>query len=143
MVSVNFFTVPTIRFQVLYVFLVLAHDRRRTLHFGVTAHPTSEWAAQQLRGPSRGRLPRYLLRDRDKIFGEGFPPTGSGQEESPLVPIWTVLFNRPKTIQTTPRLLCLLLQSARSIGSTPNRSVGETHLTSLSGAGMESDTLAW
>jgi len=40
MVSVDFFTVPTIRFQVLYVFLVLAHDRRRILHFNVTAHPT-------------------------------------------------------------------------------------------------------
>jgi putative transposase len=45
MVSVDFFTVPTIRFQVLYVFLVLAHDRRRILGFGVTAHPTAEWTA--------------------------------------------------------------------------------------------------
>ena len=42
MVSVDFFTVPTIRFQILYVFLVLAHDRRRILHFGVTACPTAE-----------------------------------------------------------------------------------------------------
>jgi len=49
MVSIDFFTVPTIRFQVLYVFLVLAHDRRRILHVGVTAHPTAEWTAQQLR----------------------------------------------------------------------------------------------
>src|SRR3954452_12498533 len=49
MVSVDFFTVPTIRFQILYVFLVLAHDRRRIVHFAVTAHPTAEWAAQQLR----------------------------------------------------------------------------------------------
>ena len=49
LVSVDFFTVPTVRFQVLYVFLVLAHDRRRILHFGVTAHPTAEWTAQQLR----------------------------------------------------------------------------------------------
>jgi hypothetical protein len=49
MVSVDFFTVPTIRFQVLYVFVVLAHERRRILHFGVTACPTAEWTAQQLR----------------------------------------------------------------------------------------------
>jgi len=49
MVSVDFFTVPTIRSQVLYVFLVLAHDRRRILHFNVTAHPTAEWTMQQLR----------------------------------------------------------------------------------------------
>jgi putative transposase len=73
MVSVDFFTVPTIRFQILYVFLVLAHDRRRILHFGVTAYPSAEWAAQQLRDafPWDG-APRYLLRDRDRIFGHEF-----------------------------------------------------------------------
>ena len=73
MVSVDFFTVPTIRFQVLYVFLVLAHDRRRILHFGVTAHPTAEWTAQQLREAFPWETaPRYLLRDRDRIFGADF-----------------------------------------------------------------------
>jgi len=65
LVSVDFFVVPTIRFQVLYVFLVLAHDWRRILHFGVTAHPTAEWAAQQLREAFPwDSAPRYLLRDR-------------------------------------------------------------------------------
>jgi putative transposase len=53
LVSVDFFTVPTIRFQILYAFLVLAHDRRRILHFNVTAHPTAEWTGQQLREASR------------------------------------------------------------------------------------------
>jgi len=73
LVSIDFFTVPTIRFQVLYVFLVLAHDRRRILHFNVTAHPTAEWAGQQLREAFPfDRLPRYLLRDRDAIFGNEF-----------------------------------------------------------------------
>ncbi len=48
MVSVDFITVPTIRFQFLDVFLVLVHDRRRILHFAVTDHPTAEWTAQQL-----------------------------------------------------------------------------------------------
>jgi transposase InsO family protein len=72
-VSVDFFTVPTIRFQVLYVFLVLAHDRRRILQFGVTAHPTAEWTVQQLRNAFPWEsAPRYLLRDRDRIFGEEF-----------------------------------------------------------------------
>jgi putative transposase len=42
MVSVDFFTVPTLRFQILYVFLVLAHERRRILHCAVAAHPTAE-----------------------------------------------------------------------------------------------------
>jgi len=73
MVSVDFFTVPTLRFQVLYVFLVLAHDRRRIVHFNVTAHPTAEWTAQQLREAFPfEQIPRYLLRDRDRIFGAEF-----------------------------------------------------------------------
>jgi hypothetical protein len=73
MVSVDFFTVPTIRFQFLYVFLVLAHDRRRMLHFGVTAGPTAEWTAQQLREAFPWETaPRYLLRDRDGIFRADF-----------------------------------------------------------------------
>jgi transposase InsO family protein len=73
MVSVDFFTVPTIRFQILYVFLVLAHDRRRIVHFAVTMHPTAEWTAQQLREAFPwDTAPRYLLRDRDRIFGADF-----------------------------------------------------------------------
>ena len=73
LVSIDFFTVPTVRFQVLYVFLVLAHDRRRILHFNVTAHPTAEWTGQQLREAFPfEQVPRYLLRNRDAIFGEGF-----------------------------------------------------------------------
>jgi len=73
MVSVDFFTVPTIRFQVLYVFLVLAHERRRIEHFAVTAHPTAEWTAQQLREAFPwDHAPRNLLRDSDRIFGKDF-----------------------------------------------------------------------
>src|SRR5205807_7026475 len=73
LVSIDFFTVPTLRFQVLYVFLVLAHDRRRILHFNVTAHPSAEWTGQQLREAFPfDQLPRYLLRDRDAIYGGNF-----------------------------------------------------------------------
>jgi hypothetical protein len=62
---VPFFVLPTICFQILYVFLVLAHDRRRILHFGVTAHPTAEWTGQQLREAFPwDSAPRFLLRDR-------------------------------------------------------------------------------
>src|SRR5215467_5180556 len=77
LVSVDFFNVPTVRFQVLYVFLVMAHDRRRILHVGVTAHPTAEWTAQQLREAFPwDSAPRYLLRDRDQIFGKDFVSSG-------------------------------------------------------------------
>jgi hypothetical protein len=48
LVSIDFFTVPTVVFKVLFVLIVLAHDRRKVLHFNVTAHPTTQWAAQQL-----------------------------------------------------------------------------------------------
>jgi putative transposase len=73
LVSIDFFTVPTIRFQVLYVFLVLAHDRRRIIHCNVTAHPTAEWTGQQLREAFPfDQPPRYLLRDRNAIFGADF-----------------------------------------------------------------------
>jgi transposase InsO family protein len=73
LVSVDFFTVPTIRFNILYVFLVLTHERRRIVHFNVTTHPSAEWTAQQLREAFPwDTAPRYLLRDRDRIFGQAF-----------------------------------------------------------------------
>jgi transposase InsO family protein len=51
----------------------LAHDRRRILHFNVTAHPTAEWTSQQLREAFPfDQAPRYLLRDRDGIYGDEF-----------------------------------------------------------------------
>jgi len=73
MVSIDFFTVPTVTFRVLFVLVVLVHDRRRVLHFRVTAHPTASWTAQQLveAFPEDVRM-RYLLRDRDRIYGEYF-----------------------------------------------------------------------
>jgi putative transposase len=73
MVSIDFFTVATIRLHVLYVFVILAHDRRRVLHFNVTEHPTAVWAAQQIiEAFPEDRAPRYLLRDRDGIYGHCF-----------------------------------------------------------------------
>ena len=70
LVSVDFFVVPTVRFAVLYVFVVLAHDRRRVLHFNVTANPTARWTAQQITDAFPwDEAPRYLLRDRDGVYG--------------------------------------------------------------------------
>ena len=73
LVSVDFFVVPTVRFVVLYVFVVLAHDRRRVIHFNVTEQPTASWAAQQIvEAFPWEEAPRYLLRDRDGIYGHQF-----------------------------------------------------------------------
>ena len=73
MVAVDFFIVPTVRNQVLFVFLILAHHRRRVLHFNITTNPTAEWAAQQIVETFPwDSAPRYLLRDRDGVYGEYF-----------------------------------------------------------------------
>jgi putative transposase len=57
----------------LYVFLVLAHERRCIVHFAVTAHPTAEWTTHQLREAFPWEsAPRYFLRDRDRIFSQDF-----------------------------------------------------------------------
>jgi putative transposase len=68
LISIDFFTAPTVRFQVLYVFLVLAHDRRRILHFNVTAHPTAEWTAQQLREAFPFNQPPALSAARPRCY---------------------------------------------------------------------------
>jgi putative transposase len=69
--GIDFFTVPTATFRILYVFIVLSHDRRHIVHFNVTAHPTARWTAQQLvEAFPFDSAPRYLLRDRDAIYGE-------------------------------------------------------------------------
>jgi len=75
-VSADFFVVPTIAFEILFVFLILDHDRRRPLHFAVTSHPTAEWTAHQLlEAFPWDSAPRYLLRDRDRCYGDKFQET--------------------------------------------------------------------
>jgi putative transposase len=71
LVSIDFFIVPTATFRVLFVFIVLAHDRRRIVHFNVTEHPTAQWTAQQIvEAFPFDTAPRYLIRDGDGIYGE-------------------------------------------------------------------------
>jgi hypothetical protein len=68
------FTVPTATFRVLFVFILLAHERRRIVHVNVTQHPTAQWTAQQIvEAFPWDTAPRYLLRDRDAIYREAFP----------------------------------------------------------------------
>jgi transposase InsO family protein len=71
LVAVDFFVAPIATFGGLFGFLVLAHDRRRVVHFNVTARPTAEWTARQLvQAFPDETAPRYLVRDRDQIYGE-------------------------------------------------------------------------
>jgi transposase InsO family protein len=76
LISIDFFAVPTVRFRILFVFLVLATDRRRILHFNVTANPTAEWTARQIvQAFPWDSAPRFLLRDRDSVYGPVFRRT--------------------------------------------------------------------
>ena len=73
LVSIDFFTVPTASLRVLFVLIVLAHDRRRVVHFNVTKHPTAVWTAQQIVAAfPDDPAPAYLIRDRDQVYGEQF-----------------------------------------------------------------------
>ena len=69
--SMDLFVVPTISFRLLYGFLILRHSRREILWLNVTPHPTAEWVARQLTEAfGWERTPRYVVRDRDGIYGE-------------------------------------------------------------------------
>jgi transposase InsO family protein len=68
--AMDIFVVPTISFRLLYGLLIMGHGRRRILWFGVTAHPTAEWIANQLtQACGWEQIPRYLIRDRDGAYG--------------------------------------------------------------------------
>src|SRR4051794_20612162 len=71
--SIDLFVVPTISFRLLYGLLILRHDRRRILWLGVTADPTAEWIARQVTEACDWEsAPQYLVRDRDRAYGEAF-----------------------------------------------------------------------
>jgi len=68
-IAFDFFTVPTVTFQLLYCFFVIEHGRRRILHLNVTRHPTADWVVQQLREAFPEAPPyRYVILDRDSKF---------------------------------------------------------------------------
>src|SRR5215468_8648445 len=72
-IGIDFFTVPTATFRNLYCFIILLHERRRVVHFNVTDHPTAAWTAQQMiEAFPEDSAPRFLLRDRDSIYGAEF-----------------------------------------------------------------------
>ena len=80
---------PSASFRVLYVFIVLRHDRREVVHFNVTTNPHSEWAGQQIVNAFPYEdAPRFLIRDRDGIYGDYFinRVEGMGIEEVPTAP---------------------------------------------------------
>jgi len=87
--AMDFFTVPTVKFQLLYVFFIISHARRRIIHFACTLNPTAEWVLQQLREAFPfDEVPRYLIFDRgspfpslrDSIHAMGISPIMTGYQ---------------------------------------------------------------
>ena len=73
LVSIDFFTIPTATFRILFVLVVLNHRHRKVVHFNVTSNPTAMWTAQQIVDAFPwDTVPRYLLRDRGSIYGSYF-----------------------------------------------------------------------
>ena len=89
LVALDFFVVPTVTYKVLFVLVIIAHERRRIVHMTVTEHPTAQWTAQQVvEAFPWDEAPRYLLRDRDGIYGEAFRQRvrNMGMEEVLIAP---------------------------------------------------------
>ena len=71
--AIDFFTVPTVRFQILYCFVVLRDHRRQIIHFNITMHPTARWTSQQITEAfPYDTAPKYLIRDCDGIYDTFF-----------------------------------------------------------------------
>ncbi len=69
--AADFFVVPTVTYRLLFVLVILAHERRRIVHVAITNHPTAAWTAQQLRNAfPADASPSYLLHDRDSAFAD-------------------------------------------------------------------------
>ena len=72
-ISIDFLTVPTVNFKLLHVLVVIEHHRRELIYFNITKNPTSEWTIQQIRNMLFDyKAPEYLIRDRDKKYGNLF-----------------------------------------------------------------------
>jgi putative transposase len=77
--AADLFTVPTLTFRTLFVLFFITHGRRELIHFQVTAHPSAAWVWRQLiEATAWGRRPRYVVRDRDAVYGRDFVPKARG-----------------------------------------------------------------
>jgi transposase InsO family protein len=119
--AVDFFVVPTVTYRLLFVLVMLAHDRRRVVHVAVTRHPTAAWTAQQLREAfPRDQAPTYLIHDRDGVFqGLRAATTAMGIEE---------------VVQTAPRSPWQNAYVERFIGSVRRECLD--HVIVLNAAGL-------
>ena len=130
-VSIDFFIVPTIRFKLLFVLVVLAHSRRKVVHFNVTENPTAQWTAQQIaEALPWDSAPKYLLLDRDAIYGGAFQNRVHGMGikqvvsaprspwQNPFVERSSVPYGATASIMSSPLTSITLGASSRDISIT-------------------------
>ena len=87
--AMDFFVVPTVTFRLLYLLVVIRHERRKIVHFNITEAPTAAWAAQQvINAFPEDTAPQYLVRDRDSIYSSAFVRRvdGMGIEQKLIAP---------------------------------------------------------
>jgi hypothetical protein len=96
LVSMDFFTVPTVTGRLLFVLVLLAHHRRRIVHVAITDHPTAAWTAQQvIEAFPDDTAPRWLLTDRDTIYSDAFRRRVAGMGISEVVCAPSSLWQNP------------------------------------------------
>jgi len=82
--AADLLVVQTATYRTLYVFFIISHQRRRLIHFDVTASPTAAWIWRQLiEATPWGRHPRYLIHDRDAVYGKDFGSRRQAQDSEP------------------------------------------------------------
>src|SRR5262245_40219471 len=127
-IAIDFFVVPTLAFRLLFVFVVLRHDRRELVYLNVTDHPTALWTARQIiEAFPDDTAPTYLLRDRDSIYGDEFVRRVQGMGIHEVLTAPRAPWQNPfaQRLIGSIRRECLdhyVILSARNLRRTPPRS---------------------
>jgi putative transposase len=131
-IGIDFFTVPTATFRNLYCFIILLHERRQVVHFNITEHPTAAWTAQQMiEAFPEDSAPRFLLRDRDSIYGHDFQRRVAGMQIEEVITAPHSPFQNDYASHYTSSVLSALNAFTRSL----NRSFWPCALTGGFGPG--------
>src|SRR5438309_9177110 len=131
-VAADFFVVPTVTYRLVFVLVLLAHDRRRIRHVAVITHPTAAWTAHQLREAFPwDEAPRYLIHDRDRAFDSlGATAKAMAIEEKLTAPRAPWQCRRARCRLQRLRLVGLPLTRARTTGAKPSASAdGKADIT--------------
>ena len=133
--AADFLVVPTATFRILFVFVVLLHHRRQVVHFNGTRAPTSAWTAQQvLEAFPEDSAPRYLLRDRDAVYGDAFRRRAEGMGIAEMLTAARSPWQKPYAERMIGTIRRDLLDHVIVLGEEPLRRQLHRHLRYYHGA---------